>query len=68
MTLEDVLRVANGPLLCTVQVGADLTADVRASSYSPDKIDAIIAAFGEQIVTSIAGDDENGLIIEAREP
>ena len=68
MTLEDVLRVANGPLLCTVQVGPDLYADVRANSYSPDKIDTIIAAFGAQTVSEITADDGEGLIIQAREP
>lgn len=68
MTLEEALRVANGPLVCNVQVGAGLDADVRASSYSPDKLDAIIARFGAQTVTGIAVDNEEGLIIQAREP
>ena len=68
MKLEEVLRLVTGPVLCVVQVGADLTADIAASSYSPDKIDQIIAAFGEQVVTAIAADGDDGLYIKAVEP
>lgn len=66
--LEEVLRLVTGRVLCVVQVGAALTADVAASSYDTDKIDQIIAAFGEQTITSIGYDSDDGLLIQARKP
>ena len=66
--IEEVMRLVTGPVLCVVQVGPDLTADVAASSYDPDKIDQIIAAFGMQIITAISGNGDDGLLIQARKP
>lgn len=54
MKLEAILdKVSEGAILLNVEVGKNLTAEIRTMAEEADRIDAIVAQFGEQEVTAL---------------